>query len=84
MPASTQLSEFDARLLAFAENAPRSPGAREEAIARTLGISAVRYYQRLNLLLDEPAAAAAHPTLVARLRRIRDQRAESRKRIKSS
>ncbi|MBI8990309.1 DUF3263 domain-containing protein [Corynebacterium meridianum] len=83
MPASTPLSEFDARLLEFAETAPRSPGARDEAITRTLGISAVRYHQRLNRLLDDPAAAAAHPALVARLRRIRNQRAESRRRAES-
>ncbi|MBI9001013.1 DUF3263 domain-containing protein [Corynebacterium sp. CCM 9185] len=83
MSASTPLSESDARLLEFAEKAPRSPAARDEAVTRALGISAVRYHQRLNRLLDDPAAAAAHPTLVSRLRRIRDQRAESRERAKS-
>ncbi|MGP6174679.1 DUF3263 domain-containing protein [Corynebacterium sp. A21] len=73
-----ELADFDARLLTFESGAPRSLGAKEEAIRRELGISPVRYYQRLNLLIDAPAAMAAHPVLMARLRRIRDQRAEER------
>ncbi|MDP9852635.1 DUF3263 domain-containing protein [Corynebacterium lowii] len=66
------LSDFDARLLNFAERAPRSLGAREEAIRAELGISPVRYYQRLNLLIDAPEALAEHPLLVRRLSRIRE------------
>lgn len=31
----------------------------------------MKYFQRLNHLLDDPAAAAAYPMTVARLRRIR-------------
>ena len=72
------LSDPDARLLAFEERAPRSVGAKEEAIRAQLGISPVRYYQRLNLLIDVPAAMSAHPSLTARLRRIRDRRAVER------
>mgnify|MGYP000883105700 FL=1 len=72
------LSDSDARLLAFEERAPRSAGAKEEAIRAQLGISPVRYYQRLNLLIDVPAAMSAHPSLTARLRRIRDRRAVER------
>ncbi|WIM70712.1 DUF3263 domain-containing protein [Corynebacterium suedekumii] len=72
------LSDSDARLLAFEERAPRSAGAKEEAIRAQLGISPVRYYQRLNLLIDVPAAMFAHPSLTARLRRIRDRRAVER------
>lgn len=73
------LSESDARLLAFEERAPRSAGAKEELIRSELGMSPVRYYQRLNLLLDVPAAMAAHPVLLGRLRRIRDRRATERR-----
>lgn len=73
-----ELDDFDARLLDFEATSPRSLGAKEEAIRRELGISPIRYYQRLNLLIDAPAAMAAHPGLVARLRRIREQRAEER------
>jgi hypothetical protein len=75
-----ELSDADARLLAFEERAPRSAGTKEELIRRELGMSPVRYYQRLNLLIDVPAAMAAHPVLTARLRRIRDRRAEERQR----
>lgn len=77
-----ELSDFDARLLDFEEAAPRSLGAKEEAIRDRLGISPVRYYQRLNLLIDAPAAMAAHPVLTARLRRLRDQRAAERARAR--
>lgn len=74
--------DFDSRLLNFEASAPRSPGAKEEAIRRELGISPVRYHQRLNVLIDTSAAMAAHPVMVARLRRIRDQRAEERARAR--
>ncbi|EJZ81720.1 DUF3263 domain-containing protein [Corynebacterium otitidis] len=67
------LSDNDARLLAFAEVAPASTSAREEAIRRTLGMSPMRYYQRLNALIDDPAALAEHPGLVRRLARIRSR-----------
>ncbi|GAB3704463.1 DUF3263 domain-containing protein [Corynebacterium nasicanis] len=72
------LSESDARLLAFEERAPRSAGVKEELIRAELGMSPVRYYQRLNLLVDVPAAMSAHPVLLGRLRRIRDRRASER------
>ncbi len=38
-----------------------------------------RDHQRLNVLLDAPAAAEAYPVLVARLRRVRDGRQEVRR-----
>lgn len=76
----SELSDADARLLSFEEHAPRSAGAKEEAIRTRLEMSPVRYYQRLNLLIDVPEAMAAHPSLIARLRRIRDRRAVERDR----
>lgn len=78
MSVDPQLTDQDFRLLQFEERSPRSPGAKEEAIRAQLRISPVRYYQRLNLLIDAPAAMAAHPVLTARLRRIRDRRADER------
>lgn len=45
-------------------------GQRTEA-ARGLGLSSTRYAQRLNRLLDDPAAVEAYPVLVNRLRRVR-------------
>lgn len=73
-----ELSETDARILDFESSAPRSVGAKEEAIRARLGLSPMRYYQRLNVLIDVPSAMSAYPTLTARLRRIRDRRADER------
>lgn len=61
-------------ILDFAGRAPRSLGAREDAIRAELGISPFRYYQRLNALIDSPEALAERPQLVRRLQRIREQR----------
>jgi hypothetical protein len=46
-------------------------------------MSATRYYQVLNALLDRPEALAADPMLVKRLRRLRTarQRARSARRL---
>jgi hypothetical protein len=46
-------------------------------------MSATRYYQVLNTLLDNPAALEADPMLVKRLRRMRAsrQRARSARRL---
>ena len=65
-------------LLAFEETAPKSIGAKEDAIRTQLGLSLVRYYQRLNIAIDLPEVMAQYPQLTARLRRIRDQRATER------
>ena len=65
-------------LLAFEETAPKSIGAKEDAIRTQLGLSPVRYYQRLNIAIDLPEVMAQYPQLTARLRRIRDQRATER------
>lgn len=73
------LSDLDAAILDFEETAPRSIGRKEEAIRAQLDISPVRYHQRLNLLLDAPAAAQSHPLLVARLRRLREEREDTRR-----
>ena len=65
-------------LLAFEETAPKSIGSKEDAIRTQLGLSPVRYYQRLNIAIDLPEVMAQYPQLTARLRRIRDQRATER------
>ena len=68
------LSERDMRLLAFERGTWRSAGAKEQAIAEALGISATRYYQLLNELIDSPDALKFDPVLVKRLRRQRSRR----------
>jgi hypothetical protein len=66
-----ELTTTDRAVLELASRWWRSQGSYERAIAATLGWSPVKYFQRLNHLLDDPAAAAAYPMTVARLRRIR-------------
>lgn len=54
------------------------PGPKEAAIREQFGISPTRYYQTLHALIDTPAALAAAPQLVHRLRRLREQRRRAR------
>ena len=68
------LSDADLAVLDFEATAPRSLGAKEEAIRHELGMTPVRYYQRLNVLLDSGEALAARPQLVRRLQRVREAR----------
>jgi hypothetical protein len=72
--APTNLAERDKHILAFERRWWRHAGAKEQAIRDTFGLSTTRYYQLLNRLLDEPAALAEDPVLVARLRRLRASR----------
>ncbi|HLI40561.1 MAG TPA: DUF3263 domain-containing protein [Streptosporangiaceae bacterium] len=68
------LSELDMRILAFERRGWRSPGAKEHAIAEVLGMSATRYYQLLNELIDRAEALAFDPVLIKRLRAQRARR----------
>ena len=70
----TALSEREMHVLSFERHWWRQPGAKEQAISDQLGLSATRYYQMLNELIDRPEAMAADPVLVKRLRRQRARR----------
>ncbi len=72
------LSEHDMRILAFERRGWRSPGVKEHAIAEVLGMSATRYYQLLNALIDRPEALEFDPVLVKRLRAQRARRLRAR------
>ena len=72
------LSERDMRLLAFERGTWRTAGAKEQAIVEVLGISATRYYQLLNELIDSPEALKFDPVLVKRLRAQRARRQRMR------
>jgi hypothetical protein len=48
--------------------------AQEEEIRDVLGMTATRYYQMLNELIDRPEALVFDPALVTRLRRQRARR----------
>src|SRR3954447_963490 len=74
------LSEREGEILAFEKQWWKHAGAKEQAIRDTFGLSATRYYQLLNALLDKPAAMERDPVLVARLRRLRWARARTRRR----
>jgi hypothetical protein len=69
-----ELSERDVRLLAFERRWWRHPGAKEQAIREVFDMSATRYYQLLNELIDREEALGFDPMLVKRLRRQRAQR----------
>jgi hypothetical protein len=72
------LQERDLRILAFERRTWRNQGAKELEIRDTFGMSATRYYQVLNELIDRPEAVAFDPVLVKRLRARRSRRARRR------
>ncbi|MFF5178731.1 DUF3263 domain-containing protein [Micromonospora sp. NPDC000316] len=74
------LTPRERAILAFEQQWWRHAGAKEQAVRDTFGVSSTRYYQLLNGLLDNPAALAADPVLVGRLRRLRASRARNRRR----
>jgi hypothetical protein len=73
-----QLSARDVQILAFERQWWKFAGAKEQAVRDKFGMSATRYYQTLNALIDDPAALAQDPLLVKRLRRLREARQRSR------
>ena len=75
---SAVLSERDAAILEFEKSWWAADGAKASEIRERFGMSTTAYHQILNGLLDDPAALAAQPLLVKRLRRLRDQRQRSR------
>ena len=73
-----ELSERDAEILAFERQWWKFAGAKEQAIRDKFQMSATRYYQVLNALIDKPEALAQDPLLVKRLRRLRATRQRNR------
>ncbi len=71
MPA---LSDRDRAILEFEKDWWRFEGAKNEAIRERFHLSATRYYQVLNGLLDDPDALSAQPVVVRRLQRQRQAR----------
>ena len=72
------MTEEQQAILAFEKQWWKYAGAKEQAIRATFGIGATNYYQRLNALLNEPAALAHDPVTVGRLRRLRSSRVRSK------
>lgn len=75
-PAGLTLREQE--ILAFERQWWKYAGAKEQAVRELFDLSATRYYQVLNAILDKPAAMEADPLLVKRLRRLRSGRARTR------
>ena len=65
-------------ILAFERQWWKYSGSKEDAIKELFSMSATRYYQVLNALVDRPEALAADPMLVKRLRRVRASRQKAR------
>jgi hypothetical protein len=82
-PRVQELGSRDREILAFERQWWKYAGAKEQAIRELFDMSATRYYQVLNALIDDPAALAVDPMLVKRLRRLRTsrQRARSARRL---
>ena len=75
---SAPLSERDVAILDFERSWWKHAGVKEQAIRDRFDMSATRYYQLLNELLENPAALAHDPILVKRLKRLRTYRQRQR------
>jgi hypothetical protein len=73
-----QLTERQRRMIVFERQWWRHAGSKEQAIRQQFDLSATRYYQMLNQLLDRPEALAFDPIVVGRLRRLRVTRSRTR------
>ncbi len=72
------LDERSRHILDFERTWWREPGPKERAIRERFELSAARYYQLLNRLIDTPEALRYDPMLVRRLRRLRAARRRNR------
>lgn len=75
------MEELDARekaVLDFERSWWKHAGVKEQAIKERFDMSATRYYQLLNELLEKSAALAYDPILVKRLKRLRVYRQRQR------
>jgi hypothetical protein len=76
--AAEDLTERDQQILGFERLWWKYAGAKEQAIREKFAMSATRYYQVLNALIDRPEALAFDPLLIKRLRRLRSARQRQR------
>lgn len=64
------LTDHDRAILAMERQFWKTVGAKEETIRDHLGMTPIRYYQRLAQIVWSSAAAAYDPVTTHRLRRI--------------
>lgn len=74
----TELSDDDKAMLDLAFAHYAHGGAREAAVRERWGISSVRYWQRVDWLLEQPDALAYDPINTRRLLRLREARRAAR------
>ena len=74
----TPLTDQEQQILAFEGQWWKHAGAKEQAVLDLFGMSATRYYQVLNELIDRPDALRHDAVLVTRLRRMRQSRQRTR------
>ena len=74
------LTDADRTILDLAGREPAYAhrGAFEQAVVESTGLSVTRFWQRVNMLLDDPAAWDYAPVTLARLARQRQARQRSR------
>ena len=72
------LTQRDVDMLDFERSWWKHAGVKEQAIKERFDMSATRYYQLLNELIEQPAALAHDPILVKRLKRLRQYRQKQR------
>jgi hypothetical protein len=73
-----ELTDRERAILAFERQWWKYAGAKEQAIRDLFDMSATRYYQVVNALIDRPEALVHDPMLVKRLRRLRATRQRAR------
>ncbi|MDQ4028347.1 MAG: DUF3263 domain-containing protein [Actinomycetota bacterium] len=78
MTENTGLNDRDIEVLDFERSWWKHAGVKEQAIRERFNMSATRYYQLLNELLENPAAMDHDPILVKRLKRLRMYRQRQR------
>ncbi len=74
----SELTERERDILGFERQWWKYAGAKETAIRELFDMSATRYYQVLNALIDRPESLVVDPMLVKRLRRLRASRQRQR------
>ncbi len=73
-----ELGHREVEILDFERSWWKHAGAKDRAIRERFDMSATRYYQILNDLLEKPAAMEHDPILVKRLKRLRVYRQRQR------
>jgi uncharacterized protein DUF3263 len=81
---ATGLTKTELQILELEGQWWKYAGAKETRVRELFDMSATRYYQVLNHLIDQPAALTHDPMLVRRLRRLREARQRQRSAIRAT